>query len=108
MSPLIRDLYHSQTVTQASIFLRHRGITLRHIAFGSAVLIFLWTSYHTFFSQRTSFADQLYAPSTTPPDEWTWRAQQVKAAFKHAYGGYEKYAWGKDELRPRSNTSQNK
>lgn len=108
MFPLLRELYCAQAVTQVCIFLRHRGITLRNFVFGSVVLVFLWTSYHTLSSQRVSFPDQPYISSTTPPEEWARRARQVKAAFKHAYGGYEKYAWGKDELRPRSNTGQNK
>jgi len=39
---------------------------------------------------------------------WSERAQTVKAAFLHAYAGYNTYAFGKDELRSLSNTSVNK
>ncbi|KND03579.1 uncharacterized protein SPPG_01054 [Spizellomyces punctatus DAOM BR117] len=31
---------------------------------------------------------------------WTSRAEAVTAAFRHAWNGYEKHAWGFDELRP--------
>ena len=33
------------------------------------------------------------------------RRQAVVKAFKHAWTGYRKYAWGKDELKPVSRTS---
>ncbi|KAJ2610073.1 hypothetical protein H4S08_003773 [Coemansia sp. RSA 1365] len=36
------------------------------------------------------------------------RRQAVKAAMKHAWSGYRKYAFGKDELQPVSNKSNNK
>ncbi|KAJ2080179.1 hypothetical protein H4R24_003267 [Coemansia sp. RSA 988] len=36
------------------------------------------------------------------------RRQAVKAAMKHAWGGYRKYAFGKDELQPVSNKSNDK
>ena len=35
------------------------------------------------------------------------RLEAVKAAMKHAWGGYVKYAWGSDEVRPVSKTGQN-
>jgi hypothetical protein len=28
------------------------------------------------------------------------RREKVKGAMQHAWAGYEKYAWGKDELKP--------
>src|SRR5262245_15760881 len=31
-------------------------------------------------------------------------AAQVKAEFLHAWNGYKKYAWGKDDLKPLSKT----
>jgi hypothetical protein len=98
-------------VTQLLIFLRHRGITTRHLAFASAVALFLWASYHTVFSPHSlAFPERIYAPVTpnTTPEEWRNRAEQVKAAFVHAYHGYEEHAWRWDELRPMTNQSQNK
>merc|ERR1711991_960092 len=35
------------------------------------------------------------------------RQAAVKAAMKHAWDGYVKFAWGKDELKPVSKTHQN-
>lgn len=32
------------------------------------------------------------------------RQEAVKAAFKHAWSAYKKYAWGYDELKPISKT----
>ncbi|KAL1923069.1 uncharacterized protein VTP21DRAFT_9445 [Calcarisporiella thermophila] len=32
------------------------------------------------------------------------RREEVKRAFKHAWSGYRKYAWGHDELRPNTDT----
>ncbi|KAG8784506.1 hypothetical protein FRC15_003175 [Serendipita sp. 397] len=38
---------------------------------------------------------------------WKERSEIVKEAFHHAYTDYEKFAFGKDELKPLSNGSQN-
>ena len=35
------------------------------------------------------------------------RAQAVLAAFQHAFDGYEQYAWGADEFKPRSGQPKN-
>lgn len=35
------------------------------------------------------------------------RSEAVKEAFNHSWNGYVKYAFGKDELRPVSNTGSN-
>ena len=40
--------------------------------------------------------------------KWRERAESVKAAFKHAYTGYMKYAKGYDELLPVSKSRTNK
>lgn len=42
-----------------------------------------------------------------PPleSEQTFRQKAVVKAFRHAWGAYKKYAWGKDELKPVSKTS---
>jgi hypothetical protein len=44
-------------------------------------------------------------PTTTSSIEVTWNSKQlaIQSAFKHAYGGYSKYAFGHDELRPTTN-----
>lgn len=34
-------------------------------------------------------------------------AEQVKSEFMHAWGGYKKYAWGKDDLKPLSKSYKN-
>ena len=40
-----------------------------------------------------------------PPEKQNERQKKVVEAFKHAWGGYRKYAWGRDELRPISRSS---
>jgi hypothetical protein len=107
MSGLLRR-GHMVTHGQLSIFLRLKGITFRNLAFGFAVLLFVWTSRYTFFS-RPSFAlpEHIHAHPTTQ-EEWQHRADQVKAAFVHAYHGYEQNAWMWDELKPLSGSGQNK
>src|SRR6266480_1731215 len=35
------------------------------------------------------------------------RKESIKQGFLHAWNGYVKYAWGKDELLPLSNSSKN-
>ncbi|KAI1785675.1 seven-hairpin glycosidase [Ganoderma leucocontextum] len=50
---------------------------------------------------------QTQRPVATPSPIWDQRAAQVKQMYRHAYGGYRKYAAGFDELRPVSNTAQN-
>lgn len=46
-----------------------------------------------------------HAANHTTPREWSRRAEMVKKAFLHAYGGYEEYASPHDELKPVWNTS---
>ncbi|KAI9331093.1 glycoside hydrolase, partial [Obelidium mucronatum] len=38
---------------------------------------------------------------------WNSRAKAVARAFSHAWEGYVDFAWGKDELNPRSKTGKN-
>ena len=40
-----------------------------------------------------------------PPEKQNKRQKKVVEAFKHAWEGYRKYAWGHDELRPISRSS---
>lgn len=108
------DILRSQHVSKLLVFLRHKGITLRHLAFGGGILVFIWTSYFTFFSQprraRTALpSSAILRPAVEPTTaEWANRAEQVKAAFVHTYRGYEEHAWGYDELKPVSQQSHNK
>ncbi|KAF8159581.1 glycoside hydrolase family 47 protein [Crassisporium funariophilum] len=44
---------------------------------------------------------------TTTPEIWQFRAEKVKAAFMHAYHGYERYAAPADELQPITNGTIN-
>jgi mannosyl-oligosaccharide alpha-1,2-mannosidase len=107
---------HAHPLTQISTYCRHRGVTLRHLAFFSGVLFFLWASYSTLFSHQSLITlpwrihvDVNYPiTSTTTPEEWRSRAEQVKAAFVHAYNGYEEHAWKWDELKPLTSRGQNK
>ncbi|CCA71679.1 related to alpha-mannosidase [Serendipita indica DSM 11827] len=41
------------------------------------------------------------------PSQWSQRRETVREAFQHAYGAYERYAFGRDELKPLSNRTQN-
>lgn len=72
------------------------------------LLYLLWPSSHA----RGSFdrwlpPSERNTPSYTnlPPER---RAEAVKEAFGHAYSAYEKHALPADELRPLTNTSQQK
>jgi hypothetical protein len=51
-----------------------------------------------------------HAPVHVTKDRKVWqqRSEAVREAFLHAYGGYEKYAFGADELKPLNNDSVNK
>ena len=39
---------------------------------------------------------------------WAAAAEDVRSAFVHAWSGYERHAWGRDELHPLSNTSNDR
>src|SRR5579859_2171357 len=43
-------------------------------------------------------------PAAAQPIDRAAMAARVRAEFLHAWRGYEKYAWGHDELRPLSKT----
>lgn len=106
----LADICRKQPISQLLVHLRHRGITTRHLAFGTGILVFLWTSYYTFFARRADLVipDHVDLGKQLIANEWHNRAEQVKAAFVHTYRGYEEHAWGYDEMKPVSNTSQNK
>ncbi|KAJ6480867.1 glycoside hydrolase family 47 protein [Mycena sanguinolenta] len=78
--------------------IRHRPFFFAGILLVAS--IFLWTARpHEYLSK--SFAGDPYAfPTNTSPGVWSQRAELVKAAFRHAYGGYEQIAAPHDELSP--------
>lgn len=47
-------------------------------------------------------------PARRPPSIWDQRAQRVKDAFINAYGYYQKYAFGADEVAPLSHKPKDK
>ncbi|KIM22542.1 glycoside hydrolase family 47 protein [Serendipita vermifera MAFF 305830] len=49
------------------------------------------------------FYDHLQTTSPADKQLWDKRKNEVRDAFRHAYGGYEKFAFGFDELLPMSN-----
>ena len=116
----------NQHVNELRIRLKHRGITLRHLALAAGLLVLLWTSYFSLnFWRRPVLldlpSDAVVHPEVTirptkplRPDvaptreEWKRRAEQVKAAFVHTWRGYEENAWGFDEVRPRDGEGTNK
>ncbi|TCD63845.1 hypothetical protein EIP91_004887 [Steccherinum ochraceum] len=56
-------------------------------------------------SERKPFRPHIPISSTTA-EQWAERAEDVKRAFVHAYGAYEKYAFPRDELFPLTNKSR--
>ena len=46
--------------------------------------------------------------SCSTPHEWHVAAERTRAAFLHAWNGYERFAFGSDELRPLSHTSSDR
>ena len=46
--------------------------------------------------------------SCSTPREWHVAAERTRAAFLHAWNGYERFAFGSDELRPLSHTSSDR
>ncbi|KAF7974676.1 hypothetical protein HWV62_11433 [Athelia sp. TMB] len=115
----------NQHLNELRIRLKHRGVTLRHLALAAGLLVFLWASYFSLNFWR--HADLLALPTDAvaspevavehtkplqpdvPPtkEEWKRRAELVKAAFVHTWKAYEENAWGFDEIRPRSGEGTN-
>ena len=52
-----------------------------------------------------NFALNINGVNILPPEKQNERQKKVVDAFKHAWEGYRKYAWGHDELRPISRSS---
>lgn len=51
-----------------------------------------------------------HTPPTSPQEKLIWERRKgvIREAFQHAYGGYERFAFGYDELKPLSNGTTNK
>jgi len=66
-----------------------------------------WVAYP---SALSGLPYRLRPSEPQPPSSPVWdeRAEAVKQAFIHAYHGYEKYAFGKDEIRPLSKNTVDK
>lgn len=112
MSPVLGDLYHGLRKAISRMFLRHKRLTIRHVAFFSSIFLALCVLYYTFSpwgSTDMHFPQRVYSPPiNVPPEVWENRASEIKKAFLHAYHGYERYASPHDELKPVSNTPDNK
>ena len=54
---------------------------------------------------RENVALNINGVNILPPEKQNERQKKVVEAFKHAWEGYRKYAWGHDELRPISRSS---
>lgn len=52
-----------------------------------------------------NFALNINGVNILPPEKQNEQQKKVVDAFKHAWEGYRKYAWGHDELRPISRSS---
>ncbi|EIW79097.1 glycoside hydrolase family 47 protein [Coniophora puteana RWD-64-598 SS2] len=86
--------------------LRRKGVSIRHVAVATGLALSLCVLYYNYLPRRevVLFPEEvIYYPPETQ-ETWSARAEQVKAAFLHAYHGYEKYAMPADELRPLSKT----
>ncbi|KAL7276469.1 hypothetical protein RUND412_000531 [Rhizina undulata] len=71
-----------------------------HYPLDPAVISPIPTAYKTVPQIQASFGKE------TPENKEIrlQRREAVRSAFKHAWAGYKKYAWGHDEVRPVSNT----
>lgn len=85
----------------------------RNVLYGTLVFIALYGLFHMAVDQDTLFLwpdyfNPISVDADVPAHVWEERAEKVKAAFLHAYHGYEKYASPRDELLPLSKAGVNK
>lgn len=92
--------------------LRRSRPVLRNLVYGTIVFLALYILINisvpknfrlSFLPHNTHFSEEDGVSSVA----WNDRAEKVKQAFKHAYGGYARYAAPEDELRPLTNTGVN-
>lgn len=84
---------------------------LRNVVYGTLVFLAVYTFIYATFPEKAPSLFPGYSDTSdenVSPDIWAARASQVKAAFRHAYRGYQEYAAPADELKPLSNTPINK
>lgn len=55
----------------------------------------------------SSFLAAVRSKATTQDIQWQGKADEVRDAFLHAWRGYERHAWGSDELQPISRVGRN-
>ena len=66
---------------------------------------------HVNASLATSRRGDEVAGGTSSDERWSrsretqWRRRQIVDAFRHSWAGYRQYAWGRDEVKPLSNGS---
>lgn len=78
-----------------------RRIKRVHIYFIVATLLLGYYYWTRIIRLRSAQSPSFQEVNRTPKmDIWTARQQEVVAAFRHSWDGYEKYAWGYDELKP--------
>ncbi|KAH7930222.1 glycoside hydrolase family 47 protein [Leucogyrophana mollusca] len=110
MTIILGHILRNNSTAKIATFLRHKGISIRHVTFALALSIALWTLYYNYLSRsdelQLSPENGFYYPPETSK-VWSDRALQVKNAFLHAYHGYERYAFPHDELKPLTNESIN-
>lgn len=90
---------------------RVRRLTPRHLLFAAIGCVLVVTLYYSAFPNTVSDSEiwrTIRPVSTTPPHVWKQRAEAVKNAFRHAYGGYERHAKPHDELKPLTNGTKDK
>ncbi|KAH7922317.1 glycoside hydrolase family 47 protein [Leucogyrophana mollusca] len=105
---ILGDILRSNPAAKISTSLHRKGISIRHVAFALAFSISLWTIYYNYLRRSDElqlFPEEVFYYPPETPEVWSDRALQVKNAFLHAYHGYERYAFPRDELRPLTNES---
>lgn len=101
--------FHSSWASWVRIS-RNRPL-LRNTVYGALVSLVVYALiFTTFPSKAPSIFPNYSRPSAQDvlPATWKARAGQVKAAFRHAFRGYQEHAAPADELKPLSNTPINK
>lgn len=93
--------------------LLHTRPAPRHLLYAAAALFATWTLFSFWVRSDADAARGPYNDAAAPVavfDNTTWpgRAEAVKAAFVHAYRGWERWAAPRDELLPLSETAQDK
>ncbi|PCH44101.1 glycoside hydrolase family 47 protein [Wolfiporia cocos MD-104 SS10] len=86
-----------------------RRVTQRQLIYAAVVFFVICTLYFAAGPSRGTGrwdVSPSLLGSDTPPEVWKARAEQVKQAFRHAYGGYERHAIPHDELRPLTNLTK--